>query len=34
MNTPSGQRELKLKIAPMSFPPIHSRNGSTTATAR
>jgi hypothetical protein len=34
MNTPSGQWELKLKIAPISFPPTQSRNGSTTATAR
>ena len=34
MNTPSGQCELKLKIAPISFPPIQSRNGSMTAIAR
>ena len=34
MNTPSGQWELKLKIAPINFPPTQSRNGSMTATAR
>ena len=33
-NTPSGQWVPKPKIAPISFPPAHSRSGSKKATAK